>query len=227
MKPVIGTLPVESDGWVTAVARPRADGANAEDTAAAAAMKAAVAAGRLDEARPIFDGLVRRQQRRASRLAYYMLRDAAEADEAVQDAFLKVYSRISTYREDQPFEAWFTRILVNGCLDRRKARARRDRWLVSGFDATHETRARTEQAASPERSPEEALLHRERGRSLAAAIDGLPDRQRTVFSLCHQEGRTTKETAALVGLSESTVRVHLFRAVRKLRRALEPHHERR
>ena len=71
-------------------------------------------------------------QRRASRIAYQYLRDAAEADEAVQDAFVKVFSHIASYREAWPFEVWFTRILINGCLDRRKARARRDRWFVGG-----------------------------------------------------------------------------------------------
>src|SRR3990172_1020765 len=62
-------------------------------------------------------------------------RDVAEADEAVQDAFVKVFTHISSYRETWPFEVWFTRILINGCLDRRKARIRRDRWFVP----THET----------------------------------------------------------------------------------------
>ena len=64
----------------------------------------------------------------ASPISY--LRDAHDADEAVQDAFVKVFTHITTYREDIPFEVWFTRILVNGCLDLRKARARRLRWAL-------------------------------------------------------------------------------------------------
>ena len=86
----------------------------------------------MDEARERFGELVAIHQRRASRIAYQYLRDAAEADEAVQDAFVKVFSHITSYREAWPFEVWFTRILINGCLDRRKARARRDRWFVAG-----------------------------------------------------------------------------------------------
>ena len=89
----------------------------------------------MDEARERFGALVAAHQRRASRIAYQYLRDAAEADEAVQDAFVKVFAHITSYREAWPFEVWFTRILINGCLDRRKARARRERWFVPADEA--------------------------------------------------------------------------------------------
>jgi RNA polymerase sigma-70 factor (ECF subfamily) len=218
MKPVIGIQPVRTDAGVpvesSAAPLARHD---PSDSLQAAELKALVHAERWDEAREILAGLVKRHQRRASRLAYYLLRDAADADEAVQDAFIKVFSRIDTYREGLPFEAWFNRILVNGCLDRRKARSRRERWLVGGLDATHETRARASKAVAPGRSPEEALLDRERRKKLMTAIDRLPARQRTVFLLCHQDGRTTHDVGQITGLNESTVRVHLFRAIRKLR----------
>ena len=82
------------------------------------------------QARERFAELVAIHQRRALRIAYQYLRDAADADEAVQDAFVKVFSHIGSYREAWPFEVWFTRILINGCLDRRKARLRRDRWFA-------------------------------------------------------------------------------------------------
>ena len=71
-----------------------------------------------------------RHQRRAVRIAFHYLRDAADADEAVQDAFVKAYMHIGTFREELPFEVWFTRILINGCLDRLKARRRRERWIA-------------------------------------------------------------------------------------------------
>ncbi len=96
----------------------------------AGAIKALVLAGQRDAARERFGELVARQQRRAVRIAYQYLRDVHDADEAVQDAFVKVFTHITTYREDLPFEVWFTRILVNGCLDLRKARARRLRWAL-------------------------------------------------------------------------------------------------
>ncbi|MXW35167.1 MAG: sigma-70 family RNA polymerase sigma factor, partial [Chloroflexi bacterium] len=75
-----------------------------------------------------FAEIVERHQRRATRIAYYYLRDPAEVDEAVQDAFLKAFVNIRSFRERLYFELWFTRILVNGCLDRLKSRARRNRW---------------------------------------------------------------------------------------------------
>ena len=101
-----------------------------DDSRLAVEIRTLVEAGDLDAARERFEGLVVTHQRRAVRIAYQYLRDAAEADEAVQDAFVKVFSHIGSYREAWPFEVWFTRILINGCLDRRKARVRRERWLV-------------------------------------------------------------------------------------------------
>jgi len=78
----------------------------------------------------------------------------------------------------------------------------------------------TERVAARGPSPEESLLGRERRRTIAAALSRLPERQRSVFVLSHVEGRTSKEVSALTGLNESTVRVHLFRAIRKLRTLL-------
>ena len=187
----------------------------AEDSALAVEIRGLVERGEMDEARERFSGLVTAHQRRASRIAYQYLRDASEADEAVQDAFLKVFSHIGAYREAWPFEVWFTRILINGCLDRRKARGRRDRWFVAGeISSADEARA---SAAGPPSDPEHRLLSRERRARLASAIDRLDGRQRTVFMLCHYGDCTPREVSAMTGLNESTVRVHLFRAARKLR----------
>ena len=200
------------------------------DSAAASAVKASQADGQLEEARERYSELVARHQRRASRIAYHYLRDAAEADEAVQDAFVKAYQHLASFREELPFDVWFTRILINGCLDRIKARTRRERWLLpmSGKaggrtsppgEATAE-RDLTERVAAGGLSPEQALLGRERRREIAGALARLPERQRSVFVLSHVEGRTSREVSALTGLNESTVRVHLFRAIRKLRTLL-------
>ena len=188
------------------------------DSQLAGEIKALVVAGERDAARDKYGDLVARQQRRAVRIAYQYLRDAHDADEAVQDAFVKVFTHITTYREDLPFEVWFTRILVNACLDLRKARARRLRWVVpmsSGSDSAHADPPTLDQ------TPEQRLVSRERTSEVTAAIESLPDRQRTVFTLCHVAEQTTAEVSRALGLSEATVRVHLFRAVRKLRRLLE------
>ena len=187
------------------------------DSAAASAVKALQADGRHAEARERFAELVARHQRRASRIAFHYLRDAAEADEAVQDAFIKAYSHLASFREELPFEVWFTRILINGCLDRIKARTRRERWIVPMPDTSGTDRDLAERTPGRGPSPEDQLLARERRERLAAALGKLPERQRSVFMLSHYEGCTSREVSAITGLNESTVRVHLFRAIRKLR----------
>jgi RNA polymerase sigma-70 factor, ECF subfamily len=187
------------------------------DSAAASAVKALQAEGRHAEARDRYTELVVRHQRRAGRIAFHYLRDGAEADEAVQDAFVKAFSHLSTFREELPFEVWFTRILINGCLDRIKARTRRERWIVPMPDSGSGDRGFAERTPGRGPSPEDQVLARERRQKLAAALARLPDRQRSVFMLSHYEGCTSREVSAITGLNESTVRVHLFRAIRKLR----------
>ena len=199
----------------SAVVRPGIASPTSEDSRLAVEIRALVEHGEMDEARERFAELVALHQRRAGRIAYQYLRDPHEAEEAVQDAFVKVFSHITTYREAWPFEVWFTRILINGCLDRRKARGRRDRWFVDG-EATGADEARAA-AAGPGSDPEHRLLARERRARIAAAIDRLDGRQRTVFMLCHYGDCTPREVGVMTGLNESTVRVHLFRAARKLR----------
>jgi RNA polymerase sigma-70 factor (ECF subfamily) len=167
------------------------------DSELAAAVKALVLAGDRDAARERFADLVTRQQRRAVRIAYNYLRDAHDADEAVQDAFLKVFTHITSYREEYPFEVWFTRILVNGCLDLRKARTRRLRWTLPMSSQPNGTPPPEPAAQQP--SPEDRLMSSERARQITSAVEQLPE---------------------ALGLSEATVRVHLFRAVRKLRKLL-------
>ena len=156
-------------------------------------------------------------ERRASRVAYHYLRDAAEVDDAVQDAFVKAFVHLPSFREELPFEVWFTRIVINGCLDRLKARARRGRWMVGAGAQELEL---DQHYTRPEPSPEDRLLARERRARLVAAVERLPARQRTVVTLSHFDGRSTREVSAIIGLNESTVRVHLFRAIRTLRKDL-------
>lgn len=184
-------------------------------------VKALVLAGDTHQAHEAFADLVATFQRQASRLALYLLRDVAEADEAVQDTFVKVFTHITSYREDLSFDAWFTRILANTCRDRKKARRRRQRWEVTGTDQHPEYGPRMERMAASTRTPEDLVLGEERRNMIMTAIDALPERQRTVLLMCHAEGRSPREVGALTGLTESTVRVHLFRALRKLRAALE------
>jgi len=191
------------------------------DARVAIDVKALQAAGRLDEARERFGELVGRHQRRAARIAVHYVRDAADADEAVQDAFIKAYMHLGSFREELPFEVWFTRILINGCLDRLKSKKRRERWIAPPpTDANGVERDPAENLPSGGPSPEDRVLADERKRQLSAALATLPERQRLVFMLSHFDGQTSREVSAVTGLNESTVRVHLFRAIRRLRAIL-------
>src|SRR5712691_11194666 len=168
-----------------------------EDSRVAVDVRGLVERGQMDEARERFGELVALHQRRAMRMAFQYLRDASEADEAVQDAFVKVFSHITSYREAWPFEVWFTRILINGCLDRRKMRARRYRWFVPAAETTGADQLRASTAGAPAANPEERLLARERRARMTAAIDRLEGRQRTVFTLCHYGDCTPREVSAI------------------------------
>lgn len=205
---------------VDLAAQPRpADGAHPSPASVLAAeIKALVERGDRDTARERFGALVSLLQRRAVRIAFQYLRDAADADEAVQDAFIKVFLHIEQYRNELPFDVWFTRILVNASLDRLKARARQQRWISHSTDEDNGRPA--EQVAGTEASNERRLLANERWAQVTEAVQALPDRQRLVFTLCHLDERTPAEISAATGMSQATVRVHLFRALRKLRAVL-------
>ena len=208
-------------GRPTAEAEPKglrraADASQSAASSLAAEIKALVVAGDRDAARERFGALVAILQRRGLRIAYHYLRDTADADEVVQDAFVKVFVHIEQYREDLPFDVWFMRILVNACLDRLKSRARQQRWIVGPSEDTVDERP-VEQAADDHPSSEHKLLVKERWQQLIRAVSSLPDRQKLVFTLSHIDERTAAEISASTGMSPATVRVHLFRAIRKLR----------
>ena len=132
------------------------------------------------------------------RIAFHYLRDAAEADEAVQDAFVKAYTHLASFREELPFEVWFTRILINGCLDRIKARTRRERWMVPMPDELGAGAARLCRADAPS------------ARSVAggaAAREGAP-------AAAGRGARAAARAAALGVHVESLRRLHVARSER-------------
>lgn len=185
-------------------------------SAVAAEVKGLLEADRRDAAADRFGDLVALWQRRAVRLAFYYLGNAADADEAVQDAFVKVYTHMTTFRADLPFDAWFTRILVNTCLDRLKSRRRTPGASAADVLATDVL----DSMASHEPSPERRLLAASAWDSVAAAVRALPTRQRETFVLCHLDEASPHAAAEILGMKAATVRVHLFRALRKLRAVL-------
>ncbi len=183
--------------------------------ASTSAVKAMQAEGRYPEARERYADLVGRHQRRASQIAFHYLRDDAAADEAVQDAFVEAYAYLASLPEELPFELWLNRILINGCLDRLKART--PRWLSTAEPLPGHS-VFTERAAGNLPSLEEEVLARERPQRVCGAVACLP--ARLIFMLSHCQGYASQEVSALTRLGESTVRKHLFRAaLRIVRRA--------
>ncbi|MCC6992597.1 MAG: sigma-70 family RNA polymerase sigma factor [Acidobacteria bacterium] len=188
-----------------------------DPSALAAAVKALLDAGRRDEAAERFGLLVGAWQRRALRLALHYLGNPADADDAVQDAFVKLYAHMTAYRADLSFDAWFSRIVVNTCLDHLKARRRLPAWSA-GLQTSASDIA--EALPSHEPSAERRLLARDRWSALSAAVGQLPERQREVFVLTHLDEQPPQAIAAALGMNPATVRVHLFRALRRLRSVL-------
>jgi DNA-directed RNA polymerase specialized sigma24 family protein len=156
--------------------------------ASTSAVKAMQAEGRYPEARERYADLVGRHQRRASQIAFHYLRDDAAADEAVQDAFVEAYAYLASLPEELPFELWLNRILINGCLDRLKARTPH-MWWLSTAEPSPGHGVFTERAAGnlpplrrgPARTPAES----------AAPWRAYP-RQRLIFMLSHYQTRRWK-----------------------------------
>jgi RNA polymerase sigma-70 factor, ECF subfamily len=156
-----------------------------------------------------FDTLVQRYLPRARALARRLMQDPDDADDLVQDAFLRALDRIATFDVERAFGPWFTRLLVNTGIDqRRKQSVRR----TESHDP--ETFAGK---SSPHRDAEQADLRQ----SLDKALQELPDRQRLIVSLFEIDGHSTEEVASMLSVSQVTVRWHLHQARRTLREALK------
>src|SRR5213080_1027071 len=150
--------------------------------------------------REAFGRLVELHQRSITRLAYRLLRD----------------------RDECPFGAWLSRTAVNQCRDRLKRK--RLVVLASRWEpVTSDARATSplDAAVDPSPGPEARALDREVGRKIAEQISLLPDMQREVFALRYYQDRPLAEIAALFGVDVGTIKTHLFRASRRVRKSLE------
>ena len=159
------------------------------------------------------------EQKRIYTLCLRMLRNDHDADSATQDAFLKAFRSLERAPEmvvEEPAK-WLTRIAVNTCLDRLRSR----RWLFwrRRPSAAEET-AILERAAANDPTAEDLLAARDLGRRLAAALEKLSPRQRAVFVLRHDEGKSLVEIGETLDLDVGTVKAHLSRALHKLRAEL-------
>jgi RNA polymerase sigma-70 factor (ECF subfamily) len=167
-----------------------------------------------------FDRLVERYQGRAYRLAWSLLRDAEDARDLSQEAFLRVYQAAGRFRGDARFSTWFYRILVNLCLDHR----RRGRWWqrVTARERDDEEAALVERQPAPEPDPGQRVSEEQTMTRVWEAVHQLSPQQRAAIVLSVQEQLSTAEIAAVLDCAEPTVRVHLHRAVQALRKTLKP-----
>lgn len=173
-----------------------------------------VAAGERDA----FAVLMRRYNRSLYRTARSILRDDAEAEDALQDAYLLVFRAIGQYRADARLGTWLTRIVANEALAR--ARRSRRRAEVIQLDGAAEPGEEHEMTSGATESPEDAAMRTQMRVLLEHSIDQLPDAFRTVFMLRAVEEMSGEEVAACLDIPEATVRSRFFRARNLLRASL-------
>jgi RNA polymerase sigma-70 factor (ECF subfamily) len=169
-----------------------------------------------------FDLLVERYQERTYRIAWSIVRDREEAKDCSQDAFIRLHEAAGSFAGQSKFSTWFYRILVNCCLDRQRRR-RGWRRLVGWRDRRSDDPGEpdpVEQAAAPFSDPADTLGREQRMSRVWAVVDALSPQQRAAVTLSVREGLATKDIAAVLNVSEATVRVHLHRALSTLRRRL-------
>jgi len=157
-----------------------------------------------------FEVLMRRYNQRLFRAARAVLRDEAEAEDVVQDAWVRAYVNLRQFGGRSSFATWVTRIAIHEALARRRRRAR----SVSLEDHVAALRSGT-------REPDEAAGAREVAAAIEAAIDALPAQYRLVFVLRDLEGLDTAETASSLDVPEATVKTRLHRARGLLRSRLD------
>lgn len=156
-----------------------------------------------------FDLLVRRHLPRARVVARRLMQDADDADDLVQDAFLRALERIASFDVGRAFGPWFTRLLVNTGIDlRRRQSVRR-------------TESHDPETFAGKSSPAQDAERAELRQSLGQALEKLPGRQRLIVTLFEIDGHTTEEVASMLKVSQVTVRWHLHQARRTLREELK------
>jgi RNA polymerase sigma-70 factor, ECF subfamily len=183
------------------------------DAAADGAAIGAVLAGDRDA----YGELVKRHSRMLFRLAYRMTGNQADADDVVQDAFLRAYQKLATFESRADFGTWIYRIAVHCALDRlAKRRAEEARRVSEENDPEQDAVQVPDLSPSPERlamSAEVAALQE-------VAMRGLSPMERTAFVLRHMEDRSTEEIAVALNVTPNTAKQSVYRAVQKVRHRL-------
>ncbi|HWJ04751.1 MAG TPA: RNA polymerase sigma factor [Steroidobacteraceae bacterium] len=165
-----------------------------------------------------FAPLLRRYNRRLFRLARATLRDDAEAEDALQDAYVTAYRNLRQFRGDASLCTWLSRVVLNECFGRLRRAARRDN--VAHIFAPADQESLDQMAPSTLERPEQAAIRAQMRTLLERKVDDLPEAFRVVFVLRCVEELGIDEIAACLDLPESTVRTRYFRARGLLREAL-------
>ena len=167
--------------------------------------------------RAAFEALMRRQNRRLYRLARAALHDDAEAEDALQEAYLRAYQHMGQFRAESSLATWLSRTVLSECLDRLRKSARRQNLVpMVSLDADPAPAMSSDEQAAPDR----ALLRAQVRDVVERKLDALPEDFRLVFVMRAVEEMSVEETAQVLGIPEATVRSRHFRARGLLREAL-------
>ncbi len=170
---------------------------------------------------------VRRYQQKVYAIAYHLCSgDSEEAQDLTQEAFLRVFRNIKTFRGKSSFYTWFYRIIVNTCLDGRRRRRKWERifspWRPRPKDEARANERLEEQPDAGENSnPMKVLTGKQLTQDIRKAMMTLPERQRVAFQLKAFQEMSIREIAEIMGSTEGTVKSHLFRATHTLRKVLK------
>ena len=159
-----------------------------------------------------YEELVYAHQGIAFRTAYVIAGNAADAEEAAQDGFVKAWRALARFRDGAPFRPWLLQIVANEARNRRRSAGRRAHLAL---------RAATEPSGDAAPSPEASLLSAETRETLLAAVNELPDDQRTVIALRFFVGLSEQEVADALKLPTGTVKSRSARALERLRESYD------
>jgi RNA polymerase sigma-70 factor (ECF subfamily) len=161
--------------------------------------------------------LVEQHSRPIFRVAYRMTGNEHDADDVVQETFLRAYKQLGRFEERANFGTWLHRIAINCSLDLLRSRGRHDKHYINDED---DAMSRTIETSDPQ--PDRLLLSAELQKHVVAALDRLSGNERTAFMLRHFEGMPVDEIGRTLGIQVNAAKHTIFRAVRKLRESLEP-----
>lgn len=166
-----------------------------------------------------FELIMRRHNRLLFRTARSILKTDSETEDALQEAYLRAWRALSTFRADSKFSTWLVRIVINEALGRRRRRSAQVIPLESAMEST-DPQTQESLEDDPDRQPERVAMRSEVRRLMEARIDKLPETFRTVFMLRAVEELSVEEVAAALEIPEATVRTRFFRARSLLREGL-------